>query len=45
MEQYRMNTDQGMELGFYSVGEHVSDPVAGRKISAQHRIANQGAAD
>lgn len=38
MEQYRMNADQGMELGFYSVGEHVSDPVAGRKISVQQRI-------
>ncbi len=38
MEQYRMNIDQRMELGFYSVGEHVSDPVAGRKISVQQRI-------
>lgn len=39
MEQYRINAAKGMELGFYSVGEHMSDPVAGRKISAQQRIS------
>lgn len=38
MEQYRIHKNKGMEIGFYSVGEHVSDPVAGRKISVQQRI-------
>lgn len=38
MKQYRINPDKGMEIGFYSVGEHTSNPHSGDKISARQRI-------
>lgn len=38
MEQYRIKPDQGMEIGFYSVGDYVSNPLTGQQISAEQRI-------
>lgn len=32
------NLSQGMEIGFYSVGDHISNPHTGNKISARQRI-------
>ncbi|WP_454192628.1 LLM class flavin-dependent oxidoreductase [Paenibacillus sp. Marseille-Q7038] len=38
MEQYRIDTNKGIEFGLYSIGEHVIDPMTGKRIPAQQRI-------
>ncbi len=38
MEKYRIDNAKGMEIGFYSVGEHTLNPHTGNKISTQERI-------
>lgn len=38
MEQYRIDKTKGIEIGLYSIGEHVLDPLTGTRISAQQRI-------
>ncbi|GEK33043.1 LLM class flavin-dependent oxidoreductase [Kurthia sibirica] len=35
----RINKEQGMEFGIYSIGDHVINPITGSRISAQQRIA------
>lgn len=38
MEQYRIDKNKGIEFGLYSIGEHLIDPMTGKRISAQQRI-------
>lgn len=38
MEQYRINPNNGMEIGLYSVGEHFGNPHTGHKITAGERL-------
>ncbi|WP_054955356.1 LLM class flavin-dependent oxidoreductase [Paenibacillus dakarensis] len=38
MEQYRMDTHKGIEIGLYSIGDHLLDPLTGHRISAEQRI-------
>lgn len=38
MEEYRIDTSKGMEFGLYSLGDHISNPMTGERISAQQRI-------
>lgn len=38
MEQYRIQQEKGMEIGLYSIGDHLSNPLTGHRISAQQRI-------
>lgn len=38
MEQYRINPAEGMEFGLYSLGDHIMNPLTGKRISAQERI-------
>lgn len=34
MEQYRIDTNKGIEFGLYSNGEHLIDPMTGKRIPA-----------
>lgn len=38
MKEYRMDTDKGIEIGIYSIGEHLADPLTRTRISAEQRI-------
>lgn len=38
MEKYRINQSEGMEFGLYSLGDHVLNPLTGKRISEQERI-------
>lgn len=38
MEKYRINQENGMEFGLYSLGDHIMNPETGKRISAQERI-------
>src|SRR5690625_437314 len=38
MEQYRIDEKEGMEFGLYSLGDHITNPLTGKRISAQQRI-------
>lgn len=38
MEAYRINPANGMEIGLYTIGEHLRNPLTGERISAQQRI-------
>lgn len=38
MEKYRINQSNGMEFGLYSLGDHIMNPLTGKRISAQERI-------
>lgn len=38
MEKYRINQKDGMEFGLYSLGDHISNPLTGKRIPAQQRI-------
>ena len=38
MMQNRINPANGMEFGLYSLGDHVLNPLTGKRISAQERI-------
>lgn len=38
MEKYRMNPDNGLEFGIYTLGDHIPDPVTGKRISQEQRI-------
>lgn len=38
MEQYRMNPDQGLEFGIYTLGDHLPDPSTAESVSAEQRI-------
>ncbi len=38
MEQYRLQPNNGIEIGIYSIGDHLMDPLTGHQISEQQRI-------
>lgn len=38
MEKYRINPDNGLEFGIYTLGDHIANPHIGERISAQQRI-------
>src|SRR5699024_8721536 len=38
MKQYRIDKEKGLELGLYSLGDHISNPLTGDRISAEQRI-------
>lgn len=37
-ENYRIDTSKGMEIGLYTLADHVADPKTGRRLSNQERI-------
>src|SRR5690625_1458987 len=38
MEKYRINESNGMEFGLYSLGDHIMNPLTGKRLSARERI-------
>lgn len=38
MKEYRIDQDKGLEIGIYSIGEHMINPLTGTRISAEQRI-------
>jgi len=38
MEQYRIQKDNGLEFGLYTLGDHMPNPHTGDRISAKQRI-------
>lgn len=38
MEKYRFDRDNGLEIGIYTLGDHIPDPHTGTRISAQQRL-------
>ncbi|MCM3768295.1 LLM class flavin-dependent oxidoreductase [Neobacillus niacini] len=38
MEKYRIDLTKGLEFGIYTLGDHIPNPHAGERISAQQRI-------
>lgn len=38
MQSYRINPEQGLEFGLYTLGDHLPDPNTGERISAKQRI-------
>ena len=38
MKEYRIDASKGMEIGLYSLGDHILNPLTGKRISAQQRI-------
>lgn len=38
MEKYRIDKQKGLELGIYTLGDHLPDPNTGKRISAQQRV-------
>lgn len=38
MEKYRIDKSAGMEFGLYSLGDHMMNPLDGKRLSAQDRI-------
>ncbi|QQK81762.1 LLM class flavin-dependent oxidoreductase [Salicibibacter cibi] len=38
MENYRIDPAKGMEFGLYTLGDHLPNPIAGERISAEQRI-------
>lgn len=38
MEQYRIDPSKGLEFGLYTLGDHMTNPLTGTRISAEQRI-------
>ena len=38
MERYRIDQTKGMEIGLYTLGDHIFNPLDGQRISAEQRI-------
>lgn len=38
MKQYRIDQTKGMEIGLYTLGDHIFNPLDGQRISAEQRI-------
>ncbi|MDV2580733.1 LLM class flavin-dependent oxidoreductase [Alkalibacillus haloalkaliphilus] len=38
MEKYRINPDNGLEFGLYTLGDHLPNPNTGERIPAEQRI-------
>ncbi len=38
MQKYRINPDEGLEFGIYTLGDHLPNPETGKRISVQERL-------
>lgn len=38
MTQYGVDPERGLQIGMYTLGDHLPDPTTGRRVSAQQRI-------
>src|SRR5699024_6681234 len=38
MEKYRIDPNNGLEFGIYTLGDHLPNPHTGKRISAEQRI-------
>ena len=38
MEDYRINKENGLEFGLYSLGDHMPNALTGKRVSAKERI-------
>ncbi|RFU68430.1 LLM class flavin-dependent oxidoreductase [Bacillus sp. V59.32b] len=38
MEKYRIDPSKGLEFGLYTLGDHLPNPITGKRISAKQRI-------
>jgi len=38
MENYRIDSDAGLEFGIYTLGDHMNDPHTGKRVPAQQRL-------
>ena len=38
MEKYRIDPNNGLEFGLYTLGDHIPNPLTGERISAEQRI-------
>ncbi|MGV3489094.1 MAG: LLM class flavin-dependent oxidoreductase [Tuberibacillus sp.] len=38
MEKYRIDPSKGLEFGLYTLGDHISNPYTGERISAEQRL-------
>lgn len=38
MKQYRIDQDNGLEFGIYTLGDHLPNPLTGKRIPVQQRI-------
>lgn len=38
MEKYRINPNNGLEIGVYTLGDHMVNPHTGERISQQQRL-------
>lgn len=38
MEKYRIDQDKGLEFGLYTLGDHLPNPLTGKRIPAEQRI-------
>lgn len=38
MEKYRIDPNKGLEFGIYTLGDHLPDPLTGKRVSAEQRI-------
>src|SRR5699024_1305748 len=38
MEKFDIDPSQGLQFGIYSLGDHLPDPAAGTRVSAEERI-------
>ncbi|CAH0345987.1 LLM class flavin-dependent oxidoreductase [Bacillus sp. CECT 9360] len=38
MEKYRIDPSKGLEFGLYTLGDHIPNPITGKRISAKQRI-------
>lgn len=38
MEKYRIDQSKGMEFGIYTLGDHLPNPLTGKRISAEQRV-------
>lgn len=38
MKKFRINPEQGLEFGLYTLGDHLPDPETGERISAKQRL-------
>ncbi|GIN59480.1 luciferase [Lederbergia ruris] len=38
MENYRLTPNKGLEFGIYTLGDHLSNPLTGERVSAKERV-------
>lgn len=38
MEDYRINKENGLEFGLYSLGDHMPNALTGKRVSAKEEL-------